>query len=253
MAQHDVFRETAAARRLLLNAWVQLGSPYAVELAGEAGWDVVTIDQQHGLGGGDHLVACLTAARAAGLPALVRVLSNEPGQIGFVLDAGAQGVVCPTISSAVEAERLVQWTKYPPRGQRSWGPFRGRLMTRTHYFGVANNWTIACAQIETAAAIDKLDEILAIEGLDMVLVGPNDLSVALTGGRLDVGAPEVREAISFVLSRAHERGVIAGIYANDLVFGRQFAEAGWDVVSIGSDAGYLASSFSDVVAAIRPV
>jgi len=116
--REDRFR-TAAKDRTLFNAWLTLNNPFLIELIGEAGWDCITIDQQHGLGGNEVLLACLTAARACGLPAIVRVAENDPGLIGRALDAGAQGIMCPLIGNVEDAEAFVQAVKYPPRGQRS--------------------------------------------------------------------------------------------------------------------------------------
>ena len=193
--REDRFRKAAKQRRTLFNAWLTLNNPFLIELIGEAGWDCLTIDQQHGLGGNEALLGCLTAARACGLPAIVRVAENDPGLIGRALDAGAQGIMCPLIGSVEDAEAFVQAVKYPPRGNRSWGPYRARLDHEGDYFKTANDWTIACPQIETKGALDQLDEILALDGVDMVCFGPNDLSVALTG-RLDIWAPEVKEAMT---------------------------------------------------------
>ena len=192
--REDRFRKAAREGRTLLNAWLTLNSPFLIELIGEAGWDCLTIDQQHGLGGNETLLQCLTAARAARLPAIVRVAENDPGLIGRALDAGAQGIMCPLIDSVEDAEAFVRAVKFPPRGLRSWGPIARASTMKGDYFTTANDWTIACPQIETKGALDQLEEILALPGVDMVCFGPNDLSVALTG-RLDIWAPEVREAI----------------------------------------------------------
>src|SRR4051812_35352203 len=109
----DGFRTAAQERRTLLNAWLTLNSPFVVELIADAGWDCITIDQQHGLGGHDAMVGCLTAAKSCGLPALVRVANNDPGLIGRALAAGAQVVICPLINSVEEADAFVRAVKYP--------------------------------------------------------------------------------------------------------------------------------------------
>ena len=152
----DRFRSAAKQRRTLFNAWLSLNNPFLIELIGEAGWDCVTIDQQHGLGGNETLLACLTAARAAELPAIVRVAKNDPGLIGGALDAGAQGIMCPMIDTVDDAEAFVRAVKYPPRGLRSWGPHRARLDYEGDYFTTANGFTIACPQIETKGALDAV-------------------------------------------------------------------------------------------------
>ncbi len=250
MTQSDKFRDARGAGHPLFNAWTTIGSPYVIELMGEAGADVVLIDQQHGIGGDDALVNCLIGARAAGLPALVRVANNDMGLIGRALDAGAQGIVCPLVSTPDDTERLVQAVKYPPRGVRSWGPFRGKYLIDGDYFAQANDWTIACAQIETKGAMEHLDAILGLDGLDMALVGPNDLSVALSGGKLDIRAPEMTDALDEILRRCREHDVIAAIFANDLDYAKPLAEAGWDVITVGTDAGTLTRAMAAARAAL---
>jgi len=236
--REDRFRKAAKERRTLINAWLTLNNPFLIELIGEAAFDCITIDQQHGLGGNEALLSCLTAARAAGLPAIVRVAKNDFGLIGRALDAGAQGIMCPMIETVEDAETFVKAVKYPPRGLRSWGPYRARLDHEGDYFTTANDWTIACPQIETRGALDQLEEILALEGVDMVCFGPNDLSVALTG-RLDIHAPEVKDAMKLVLSKCREMSVMGLIFANDSEYANRLVAAGWDVVAPGTDAGWF--------------
>ena len=237
----DQFRRSAAQSRTLFCAWLTVNSPLLIDPIREAGWDCVLIDQQHGLGGHDAMVDCLTAAKAAGMPGLVRVAENHPGLIGRALDAGAQGIVCPLINSAEDAERFVRAVKYPPRGTRSWGPYRAQLNLAGDYVPQANGWTIACPQIETKGALDELDDILSIQGIDMVCFGPNDLSAALTG-RFDIHASEVKEAMALVLHKCRERSVLAFIFANNAEYANPLIDAGWDVVAIGTDAGWFSAA-----------
>lgn len=237
----DRFRQAARDGRTLFCAWLTVNSSLLIDSIGEAGWDCILIDQQHGLGGHDAMVDCLTAAKAAGMPALVRVAHNDPGLIGRALDAGAQGVVCPFINSAEDAERFVRAVKYPPRGNRSWGPYRAQLNFSGSYVPQANGWTIACPQIETKGAMDALAEILSIEGVDMVCFGPNDLSAALTG-RFDIEASEVGEAMTLVLRKCRERSVMAFVFANNVDYARPLIKAGWNVVAIGTDASWFSAA-----------
>jgi 4-hydroxy-2-oxoheptanedioate aldolase len=211
---------------------------------GDAGWDCILIDQQHGLGGHDAMVGCLTAAKAVGLPALVRVADNDQGLIGRALDGGAQGVVCPLIYSAQDAERFVRAVKYPPRGTRSWGPYRAQFNIPGQYVPQANEWTIACPQIETKGALDELDDILSIEGVDMICFGPNDLSAALTG-RFDIHAKEVTEAMTLVLRKCREKSVMSFIFANDIAYATPLIKAGWNLVAIGTDVGWFSAAATD--------
>ncbi len=232
-------REKLALGKPLFNAWMTLGSPFAIELASEAGADLVTIDQQHGIGGHAEMLACLMAAEAAGLPALVRVATNDAGLVGRALDAGAHGVICPMIEKAEEARVFVQAAKYPPYGSRSLGPYRARLAL-PGYVAAANGWTIACGQIETRAGLDNLEAILATPGLDMICAGPNDLALSLSGGEhSDIRAPEVLVALDWLLAKCGENDVIPAIFANDADYASEMLARGWQIVAIATDARWL--------------
>lgn len=247
----DPIRQAIGDGQTVFVSWHTLGVALALEMAGRAGWRVALIDQQHGFGGQAELLAGLTAARAGGLAAIVRVAGNDTGLIGRALDAGAQGVMCPMINTGDEARRFVDAVKYPPLGRRSWGPYRAALMIDGgDDIARANGWTLACAQIETRQAIDNLEAILATDGLDAILVGPNDLAVSMTGAR-DISATDVLEAVATVRERAVATGVITWIFANDAAYARRMIADGWQMVSIGSDGGWLAAGTAAPLAEIR--
>jgi 4-hydroxy-2-oxoheptanedioate aldolase len=236
------FRAELVEHKPLYSAWLSLGSALGVEIAADAGWDSVMIDQQHGVGGETELAGCLTAAKAAGVPAMVRVAELDFGLIGRALDAGAQGIMAPMMDTAEDAARLVQAVKFPPLGRRSLGPYRAKFMVDGDYFSSANSWTIACGQIETVQALENVEAICATEGLDMICLGPNDLAIALSGGKdRNIRTPEMLDAIERVRAAAAERGVVTGIFANDQDFARLMARTGWQVISIGTDSGWLAA------------
>ncbi len=236
------FRALLAAHMPLYSAWLGLGSALSVEIAADAGWQAVMIDQQHGAGGHAELNGCLTAAKAASVPAMVRVAQLDYGLIGRALDAGAQGIMVPMVSTPEDAARLVQAVKYPPLGGRSIGPYRAKYLIEGDYFPAANAWTVACGQIETAAAVENIDAICATRGFDMICLGPNDLAISLSKGQdRNISSPAMLEAIEHVRSRATARGVVTGIFANDQAFAMRMAKTGWQVISIGTDTGWLAS------------
>lgn len=238
----DLIRDRVGKGRVLFNAWLSLGSPLGVEIAGAAGADLVTIDQQHGVGGNSEMLACLTAARAAGIPALVRVCINDSGLIGRALDAGAQGVMCPMINTPEDAQALVKAVKYPPDGARSMGAYRAGL-TRADYIPIANRWTIVCGQIETRQAMDNLDAILDTAGFDMVCAGPNDLAFTLSGGaHADIRAPETIAALDLLLAKCKEKNIIPSIFANDEDYAKEMIARGWEVVALSSDTRWLANA-----------
>lgn len=246
----DALRSALKQGHPLSMAWVTLGVPYVVEAMGEAGHDLILVDQQHGLIGHGEMVNSLIAARAAGLPALVRPLTADAGLIGAALDAGAQGVLCPLVETVADVEACVRAAKYPPDGLRSWGPYRGKLVAEGDYTERSKDWTFLSVQLETRAAMDNLDDILKVEGLDMVLVGPNDLALALTGTR-DIRASEVIEACDLILRKARENSVFTAIFANDLDYAMPFAKAGWDVITVSTDMSLLGSAATGVVEGLK--
>jgi 4-hydroxy-2-oxoheptanedioate aldolase len=246
----DRFRRASSEARTLFCAWLTVNSSSLIDSIGDAGWDCILIDQQHGLGGHDAMVSCLTAAKAIGVPGLVRISDNDPGLIGRALDAGAQGIVCPLINSAKDAERLVEAVKYPPLGRRSWGPYRAQLNLSGDYVSQANDWTIACPQIETKGALEELDDILSIDGVDMVCFGPNDLSAALTG-HFDNQAPEIWEAMTVVLRKCREKAVMTFVFANDAEYAKPLLKAGWDMVAIGTDASWFSAAYKQGLSHLR--
>jgi 4-hydroxy-2-oxoheptanedioate aldolase len=247
------FRALLKEHKPVFNAWTGLGSPLAVEMAADAGWHSVLIDQQHGAGGPSELQACLTAAKAAGVPAMVRVAQLDYGLIGRALDAGAQGVMVPMIETPEDAARLVHFTKYPPLGGRSLGPYRGRLLIEGDYFAAANDWTIACGQIETARAVENIDAICATPGFDMICIGPNDLAISLSGGQdRNIKSQKMLETVEHIRARAEAQGVITFLYAGDPEHAKHMIQAGWQVVTINSDVHWMAAAARNLLASIRP-
>ena len=220
-------------------SWHTLGDPVAIETAAAAGWDGALIDQQHGAGGNDVMVGGLIAARSGGVPAVVRVGWNDKQLISRALDAGAHGVVCPMINTGDEARAFVKAAKYPPLGERSWGPYRAGMVFDGDYLAIANDETLTIAQIETRSAVDHLEAIVTTEGLDAALVGPNDLAISLTGER-NVEAPQVLEAMAKVRKLCSEHGRLSWIFANDPKYAAARAEEGWDIITVGTDGRWIA-------------
>lgn len=155
------------------------------------------------------------------------------------------------IDSADDAARFVAVVKYPPLGSRSWGAYRANPVADFAYApDTANAWTIACAQIETRGAMAGLDAILSLPGIDMVLVGPNDLAISMTG-RPDIRATAVTDALDKIQESCRARGVIAGIFANDIDYARPLIAKGWDVIAVGADIGWIAKSAREIAQEFR--
>ena len=169
------------------------------------GWDTLTVDLQHGVVEYAGMVTMLQAISTTPTVPLVRVPWLEPGIVMKSLDAGAYGVICPMVNGPDDAAKLVAWTHYAPRGTRSYGPVRALLYGGADYPEHANDTIVVFAMIETAKALDNLDAILSVEGLDAVYVGPSDLSLALgCKPSFDDVEPKVAQAIDH-MSRAPKR------------------------------------------------
>jgi 4-hydroxy-2-oxoheptanedioate aldolase len=154
------------------------------------------------------------------------------------------------LNSAADVERFVSAVKYPPRGARSWGPYRAQFNLSGDYVSRANAWTIACPQIETEGALKDLDQILNIEGVDMICFGPNDLSAALTG-HFDNCAPEVMEAAAMVLRKCREKSVTAFIFANNTDYAKPLLQAGWNMIAIGTDAAWFSLAAEQTLSQLK--
>lgn len=204
-------------REPFLFSWMSVASP---QLAGQIArfpFDGVCIDMQHGMIGFSEAAAMVGAINAVGKPAIVRVLWNEPGLAGQVLDAGVSAVIAPMVNSQKEAEALVRATKYPPVGGRSWGGYgmvQAAGISAAEYLAQANRLTLAFAMIETKAALDAVEEIAAVPGLDGLFVGPSDLSIALSNGaELNRMSDATLEAMGRIAAACRKNKLVAGAFA----------------------------------------
>lgn len=227
-----------------LNAWVQAPSSFVVETVARAGFASVTLDAQHGFATYDRIAEGVAGAALAGRPALVRLPLGGAALAAQALDAGAAGVIAPMIDDPDAARALVDAVKFPPTGRRSWGPNRALSLSgldRTAFLGAANGQTLALAMIETEAALDRIDAILAVEGLDGVLIGPNDLCVSLTAGTaVDPAEPRTAAAVDRALEAARRAGKVAAIFANTPAFAVDYLNRGYPFVALGPDLAFLA-------------
>jgi len=248
----NLLRQIWSDGRAAVNGWLTIPDGFAAETMAHQGWDSVTVDLQHGIVDYAAAVQMLTAISTTATVPLVRVPWLEPGIIMKSLDAGAYGIICPMISTPAEAERFVTCTRYAPRGSRSFGPTRALLYAGADYPQHADATIVRFAMIETAQALDNLDAILSVEGLDAIYVGPSDLSLAL-GCRpaLDELDATATQAIEHILARAQAHGVIAGIHNGTAEAARRRLQMGFRFVSIASDAGLMATAAQQVLAQVR--
>lgn len=231
-----------AAGETLYAAWLSVPSRALAESLAQCTWDAVIVDMQHGAIGYESMLDMVGGIAGAGQPAVVRMPMGDDGLVGRILDAGSQGVICPMVDTGHEAAALVRATKYAPTGMRSWGPNRAMAalgLDRDTYLAQANDVCSAWAMVETDTALSNINSILSHKALDGVFVGPNDLCIALTGGRaVNPSEPEVLDAIALIARRANAHGIHAGIYANNPDLARIYADMGYRFIAIGLDLTY---------------
>jgi 4-hydroxy-2-oxoheptanedioate aldolase len=221
-----------------MNGWLTLPNSFSAEVMAHQGWDTLTIDMQHGVV--DYTVP------------IVRVPWLEPGILMKALDAGAYGVICPMVNTREDAQRLVAYTHYAPQGTRSFGPVRALYYGGPDYPQEANKTIVTFAMIETAQALENLDAILSVEGLDAIYVGPSDLSLALgCKPTFDDVDPPVAQAIDHIVARAKAHGVVAGIHNGTPEVALARIAKGYQFTTISSDARLLAAGSQQIVQAMR--
>lgn len=244
---------TIASGRPAVNAWVSSGSSYAAEVLSHAGFDSVTIDAQHGMFGRDSVLTLLQAVSAGPATPLVRPTAIDAAEIGWLLDAGAYGIIAPSVDTPELARELVAACRYPPQGRRSFGASRGLLYGGPDYVSEAAGVIMPWAMIESRSAVEHLAEIVATPGLYGVYLGPNDLALDLgvvPGGRI---GPEVAQIAHRIVAMAAQHGVRTGLFCADGAEGAHWAEAGFALITPGNDVSYLRSAAAARIAEIRGV
>jgi 2-keto-3-deoxy-L-rhamnonate aldolase RhmA len=230
---------------------VTLASPEVAEALVIAGFDWLFVDLEHSPVLDPAAVLRIVQAVGRRVDVFVRVPTNDDAWIKKVLDTGADGVIVPHVSSAAEARRAVASAKYPPLGRRSVGitPAHGYGATFGAYVDEANASTALVVQIEDIEAVEHLDEILAVEGVDAAFIGPYDLSGSM--GKLgQVDDPEVRQAIARVVEGCRAAGMPLGIFAGALPAAVREFESGMRFVAVGTDIGLLLGAAQGVVATV---
>lgn len=236
----------------VVNGWLSVPSSFSAETMAHQGWDSLTIDLQHGVVDYAGMLPMLQAISTTDTVPVVRVPWLEPGILMKTLDAGAYGVICPMVNTREDAQKLVAWTHYAPRGTRSFGPVRALLYGGADYAEHANDTIVTFAMIETAQALANLDDILSVEGLDAIYIGPSDLSLAL-GCRpvFDDVDPKAAEAIAHILARARAHGVVAGIHNGNAEGALARIAKGFQFVTVSSDARLMAAGAQQILDRMR--
>jgi 4-hydroxy-2-oxoheptanedioate aldolase len=249
----NTIRQLLQAGKGCANGWLSIPSGFAAELMALAGYDSLTVDLQHGVQDYQTMIQCFQAIGGYDVTPLVRVPWNEPGIIGKVLDGGAAGVIAPMINTREQAAALVAACKYPPRGSRSNGPIRAGLRHPPGgYQRIANDDVLVIPMIETAEALDNLEAILDVPGIDMIYVGPSDLGFSLgLPPLMDREEPQILDIYARLIRETSKRGIHAGIHNNSPKYAARMLEMGFRFVTLNTDAGLLAQAARQVVGGLR--
>jgi len=238
--------------RAAVNGWLAIPDSFSAEVMARQGWDSLTIDLQHGVVDYQKMVTMLQATTTTETVPVVRVPWLEPGILMKSLDAGAQALICPMINTREEAQKFVAWTSYAPRGTRSFGPVRAAMVLGADYPTAANDHIVRFAMIETAQALDNLDAILSVEGLDAIYIGPSDLSLSLGCKPVfDDVEPKAAQAIEHIVERARAHGIVAGIHNGLPRVAKARIDLGFRFVTLSSDARMLISGSQELLGAMR--
>lgn len=220
--------------------WLGLADAVAAELVGRVGFDYLCIDMQHGLADYSSALSIIQTLESSPSTTIARVPWNEPGIIGRILDAGAKGIIIPMVNSPEEAEAAVNACRYAPQGSRSWGPTRIGGLYADYSTDDANAMIACIPMIETARAVDEIDDIISVPGIDAIYVGPSDLSITL--GQTPDGDNEgdFAEAIDRILGACDAHGVVPGIHASPALFVKR-KKQGFRMITVCNDTSALVS------------
>ena len=246
-------RQRVLSGEILAGTFLNLGSHMTVEIAGQAGFDWLLIDMEHGAGDYPDLVHQLQAADCTSASPLVRIAWNEVPRFKRVLDLGPSGVMVPWISNAEEAKHAVAAMRYPPQGIRGAASFNRACAYGKNfeeYFARASRDLLTIVQIESLQAVNCAGEIAAVDGVDVLFVGPLDLSVSL-GAPRQLDRPDFREALRKVIAACHQHGKAAGILLWKQEQLEQAITDGFTFVGLGSDGAAVGTAMNQWAAALN--
>ena len=231
------FKKALAAKQPQVGLWLSMADPYLAEVSATAGFDWLLVDGEHAPNDLRSTLAALQAIAPYRSQPVVRAVAGEVALVKQLLDIGAQNLLIPMVDTAEQARRLVAATRYPPGGIRGVGSAVGRASRwsqRGDYLDVADHEVCLLVQAETVTALENLEAICAVDGIDGVFIGPADLSASL-GHRGKPGHPEVQAAIEGAVRRIVQSGKAAGILTSDNALARRYLDLGATFVATAVD------------------
>ncbi|MBA3449132.1 MAG: HpcH/HpaI aldolase/citrate lyase family protein [Pseudaminobacter sp.] len=244
------------AGETLLTAWSGVPDALTVEIVAAQGFDAVTLDMQHGGHHEDSVLRGIVPVLRAGRHAIVRIPVGRFDMASRALDFGAEAVIAPMVNSVEDARRFAAAMKYPPLGERSWGPTyalpRSGKTDAGAWLAESNSLILSFAMIETRAALDVLDGILETPGIDGIFLGPSDFSIAWTnGGAIDPTLESMMETVASVAARAKAAGKHAAIYVMDPNVAGRVVSMGYRLLAMGSEHKLISLGAETLLKSVR--
>jgi 4-hydroxy-2-oxoheptanedioate aldolase len=240
----------------LFAAWCGIPEIMVAETIARAGYDTIIFDMQHGAIDIVTAIRGINAVALVGTPAIVRIPVGDFASASRMLDAGAAAVIAPMINSVDDARRFASYAKFPPMGERSWGPARAMTLAgntdQIDYLHTANQDQLAIAMVETLEAVKVLDDILQVPGIDGVLVGASDLSIALSnGGTIDMTSPDVLNAVDRIVASCRTHNKVAMMACKDSQAAKEMSVLGFQVTSMANDTTIITRGVHALLSAAR--
>ncbi|MCD6296099.1 MAG: aldolase [Deltaproteobacteria bacterium] len=252
--QENKLNQTLNSGKTVIGPFLKLSDPTVVEIAGLAGFDFVIIDMEHGPHSIETAQNLVRAAEVRGITPIIRVTENNPGLILRALDIGAQGVQVPQVSKMADVKKTVEAAKFYPTGNRGVCRFVRAadysLTDRFEYFRKANRETTVIVHIEGVEGMNNLPQILTVPGLDVVFLGPYDLSQSC-GVPGEVDHPKVIEKMKQAIEIAKKENIVVGTFVDTVETGKKWMSLGVQYISFSVDAGIFYQACSDIVKQLK--
>jgi 4-hydroxy-2-oxoheptanedioate aldolase len=252
MPAQNQFKHWLEHRERRWGSWLMSGAPSTAEALGYAGFDFLVVDMEHVPLETPQAIELLRALSATPAQPVVRLAWNDQLLVKKALDIGAQTLMFPFVETAQQAQQAVQATRYPPEGTRGVAAVHraSHYGNDGDYLKLANQQIGVIVQIESLTAIDNLEDIASIQGVDALFIGPGDLAAAL-GHIGQIAAPAVQETLKALVQRIHRSGKPCGCVAPNAQMAKQFQEYGFDFIAISSDVGFLLRQAKETLSTVK--
>jgi 4-hydroxy-2-oxoheptanedioate aldolase len=248
----NTVKEKWSRGEVAIGGWLAINSSFSAEIMAHQGFDWLCVDTQHGATDYAQALTMLQAISTTPTMPFARVPWNEPSIIMKFLDAGAYGIIVPMIETKEDAQKAVWAMRYPPQGMRSSGPFRAALYAGAGYQDECNEQLVLALMIETPKALENLDEIASVPGVDALYIGPSDLSQALgLGPRYNADNPKHAETVLKIRDAALRHGKIPGVHTSGSALTNRYIREGFKMVMLTADTGCMAAAAKSELEAIQ--